>query len=47
MTKIYVFILTLLAVMIVTGCWLVFIREVNERPDDEISKAIYKEVLLK
>lgn len=44
MAKMRAFILTLLSVMIVTGCWLVFIREVNERPDDDVSKAIYKAV---
>lgn len=37
-------ILTLLAGMIVTGCGEVIRIEVNEKPDDDISKAIYKAV---
>ena len=43
-SKIYAIILTLLLVMIVTGCGEIFIRKVNKRPDDDISKAIYEAV---
>ncbi|MBD5513302.1 MAG: hypothetical protein HDR06_01270 [Lachnospiraceae bacterium] len=44
MPKMFVLILTLLFVMIVTGCGEVFRTEVNEKPDDDISKAIYEAV---
>ncbi len=44
MSKMYAFILTLLSVMIVTGCGELFMPEVNKRPDDDISKAIYEAV---
>ena len=44
MPKMFVLILTLLLVMIVTGCGEVFRTEVNEKPDDDISKAIYEAV---
>ncbi|MBD5523579.1 MAG: hypothetical protein HDR04_04015 [Lachnospiraceae bacterium] len=44
MPKIYALILTLLLVMTATGCGEVFRTEVNENPDDDISRAIYEAV---
>lgn len=44
MSKICAIILTLMSIMIVTGCAEVIRIEVNRRPDDDISKAIYKAV---
>ena len=44
MSKIYIFILTLLLVMIVTGCGEIFMYGGNHKPDDEISKAICEAV---
>lgn len=44
MYKMCTFILILLSVMIVTGCGEIFQREVNKKPDDEISEAIYEVV---
>ena len=44
MSKMCVFILTLLSVMIVIGCSEIFMYGGNHRPDDEISKAIYEAV---
>ncbi|MBD5522443.1 MAG: hypothetical protein HDR03_14675 [Lachnospiraceae bacterium] len=44
MVKMCVFILILLSAMIVTGCGELFQIKVNKIPDDDISKAIYKEV---
>ncbi len=44
MSKMYAFILTLLSVMIVTGCGEPLRPKVNKRPNDDISKAIYEAV---
>ena len=44
LSKICIFILTLLSVMMLTGCGEIFQIKVNKIPDDDISKAIYKEV---
>ncbi|MDE7177566.1 MAG: hypothetical protein K2O59_07080 [Lachnospiraceae bacterium] len=44
MAKMCALILTLLSVMIVTGCGEIFQFGGNQRPDDDISKAIYKAV---
>ncbi|MDE6663358.1 MAG: hypothetical protein K2K46_08445 [Lachnospiraceae bacterium] len=44
MVKMCIFILTLLSAMIVTGCGEIFMYGGNQRPDDDISKAIYKAV---
>ena len=44
MAKICTLIFTLLLVMIVTGCGDVFVLQSNQRPNDDISKAIYKAV---
>lgn len=44
MPKMRAFILTLLSVMIVTGCGEGFRIEVNQKPHDDISKAIYEAV---
>lgn len=44
MSKMYIFILVLLSVMIVIGCGEIFMYGGNHRPDDDISKAIYEAV---
>lgn len=44
MPKIYVLILILLFVLTVLGCGEVFRTDVNKKPDDDISKAIYEAV---
>ena len=44
MSKMYTFILALLSVMIVIGCSEIFTYGGNQKPDDDISKAIYKAV---
>lgn len=44
MSKMCLLILTLLSVIIVTGCGEIFIREVNEKPDDDISEAIHEAI---
>lgn len=44
MLKIYALIFTLLLITIVTGCGEGFRTDVNKRPDDDISKAIYEAV---
>ena len=44
MSKMCTFILTLLSIIFVAGCGEVIRIEVNKRPDDDISKAIYKAV---
>ncbi len=43
-SKMYALILTLLSLMIVTGCGELFRPKINKRPDDDISKAIYEAV---
>ncbi|MDE7177563.1 MAG: hypothetical protein K2O59_07065 [Lachnospiraceae bacterium] len=44
MSQMYVLILILLTVIIVSGCGEIFMHEVNKRPDDDISEAIYEAV---
>lgn len=44
MLKIYALIFTLLLITIVTGCGEGFRTDVNKKPDDDISKAIYEAV---
>ena len=44
MSQMYVLILILLTVIIGSGCGEIFMHEVNKRPDDDISEAIYEAV---
>ena len=44
MSQICVLFLILLSQIIVTGCGEAFIHEVNEKPDDDISQAIYEAI---